>query len=60
MALRKETVRIEETAFKQAVAYVLSVSEVHLAQLISKRQCTEIHNDCEEGMMLFSCAQLCF
>lgn len=38
----------EETAFKQAAAYVLGLSEPHLAELISKGQFMEVHDHGEE------------
>lgn len=35
----------EEAAFKKAAAYVLGLSEAYLAQLISKGQFTEVHDN---------------
>ncbi|MGO3870379.1 MAG: type II toxin-antitoxin system RelE/ParE family toxin [Alcaligenes sp.] len=35
----------EEAAFKKAAAYVLGLSEAHLAQLISMGQFTEVHDN---------------
>ena len=35
----------EEAVFKKAAAYVLGLSEAHLAQLISKGQFTEVHDN---------------